>query len=198
MSNTVPAYATSPAARLLATHCLCCGRPLIDADSVEAGVGPDCRETYGYGLRQGAPDWAAFDAALTGTAAALEVHEQLCDPRTVANWLVWRIATHRDAPAARAYCRAVWALGYHHLAGKIATRLGAVVVTRKGDELVVRARFLATFAPALRLAGCPSRWDDATKTRRVPASARLALWRAIGTAYGRGTLVVGERGISLA
>lgn len=31
---------------LLATHCALCGRPLIDAESVELGIGPICRKMY--------------------------------------------------------------------------------------------------------------------------------------------------------
>lgn len=41
-------YETAKATRLLATNCLCCSRPLLDAQSVEAGIGPHCRKKYGY------------------------------------------------------------------------------------------------------------------------------------------------------
>lgn len=41
-------YENAPASSLLATNCLCCNRPLVDAASVEAGIGPICREKYGY------------------------------------------------------------------------------------------------------------------------------------------------------
>lgn len=40
-------YENAPATTLLATNCACCGRALVDAKSVEAGIGPDCREKYG-------------------------------------------------------------------------------------------------------------------------------------------------------
>jgi len=33
---------------MLATHCAVCSRPLVDAASVEAGMGPDCRDRHGY------------------------------------------------------------------------------------------------------------------------------------------------------
>jgi hypothetical protein len=33
---------------MIATHCACCGRPLVDAASVETGVGPVCRKKYGF------------------------------------------------------------------------------------------------------------------------------------------------------
>jgi hypothetical protein len=36
-------YVNAPATRMLATNCCCCGRPLVDAISVELGIGPECR-----------------------------------------------------------------------------------------------------------------------------------------------------------
>jgi len=41
-------YENAPATALLATHCCCCHRPLVDAKSVEMGIGPDCRAKYGF------------------------------------------------------------------------------------------------------------------------------------------------------
>ena len=41
-------YELAPATALLDTECLCCGRALLDAASVTAGVGPVCRQNYGY------------------------------------------------------------------------------------------------------------------------------------------------------
>ena len=41
MSND---YVNSPATKMLATNCLVCGRPLVDAVSVQTGVGPECRK----------------------------------------------------------------------------------------------------------------------------------------------------------
>jgi hypothetical protein len=43
-------YENAPATRLLATHCVVCGRPLVDARSVEMGIGPDCRDQYDGGI----------------------------------------------------------------------------------------------------------------------------------------------------
>lgn len=37
-------YENAPATRMLATHCAACARPLVDAVSVETGMGPDCRK----------------------------------------------------------------------------------------------------------------------------------------------------------
>jgi len=41
-------YEDAPATKMVATHCCCCGRALVDAESVETGIGPVCREKYGF------------------------------------------------------------------------------------------------------------------------------------------------------
>lgn len=43
-------YENATATKLLATHCVCCGRALVDAVSVELGIGPECRKGYDAGL----------------------------------------------------------------------------------------------------------------------------------------------------
>lgn len=59
-------YTNAPACEMLATHCVVCGRPLVDAESVECGVGPDCRANSG--LETGIAD-------ATRTAANRLTHE---------------------------------------------------------------------------------------------------------------------------
>lgn len=43
-------YENATATKLLATHCICCGRPLVDAISVELGIGPECRNHDDAGI----------------------------------------------------------------------------------------------------------------------------------------------------
>jgi hypothetical protein len=43
-------YEAAPATKLVATACAVCARPLVDAQSVELGIGPDCRNRYGYDM----------------------------------------------------------------------------------------------------------------------------------------------------
>ena len=45
-------YENAPATIMLATHCCCCGRPLVDAISVELGIGPECRNGRTDGISQ--------------------------------------------------------------------------------------------------------------------------------------------------
>lgn len=41
-------YENAPATKFVATHCVCCGKALVDAPSLETGMGPVCRKKYGY------------------------------------------------------------------------------------------------------------------------------------------------------
>jgi hypothetical protein len=45
-------YVNAPATKLLATNCLACGRPLVDAISVSVGLGPECREGFDGGISE--------------------------------------------------------------------------------------------------------------------------------------------------
>lgn len=66
-------YEDATATKLLATDCLCCGRPLLDADSVTVGVGPICRVKYGVASASGPNREEAnrliYEAALPDTSA---------------------------------------------------------------------------------------------------------------------------------
>lgn len=44
------AYENAPATKMLATNCVVCGRALVDAVSVEMGIGPECRKEYDGGI----------------------------------------------------------------------------------------------------------------------------------------------------
>lgn len=62
-------YTQAPATRMLATHCVVCGRPLVDDVSVETGIGPECREKAGIvpdvsAEVQAAGNKLVFEAAL--------------------------------------------------------------------------------------------------------------------------------------
>lgn len=89
----------APATRLVATRCAVCGRSLVDAESVEAGIGPDCRQKYGFNI---------------------PVEPEL---RAIANKIVHDIAlgsypgAEVDEPL-----RELRALGFDHLADRIAER----------------------------------------------------------------------------
>lgn len=185
-------YENAPATLLLATHCAACGRALLDAVSVEAGMGPDCREKYGYGEAQNTPD---FERALACLATfTTPVAEVLVpgDAHATANKLVNRAARGLDAGACIA---AIDALGFKTLAAKLGARIHAVRVEQVDGVLVVHAPFSAEFNEAVRSVPGQRFVKEGKKAwRTVPVSSRAALWAALKRAFPTGTMVLGTKG----
>ena len=112
-------YETAPATAMLATHCGICGRPLVDAQSVETGIGPVCREKY---------------------MVADKVTEAA---RAEGNKLIYRIAQlQRGKEVDQAILR-LTELGFAKLVGRIQKRLrkrSAVRISYQGSRLVLNTR----------------------------------------------------------
>lgn len=68
-------YLEAPAAKLLASHCCACGRSLVDAVSVELGIGPECREHNDGGISgevRAEANRLTYSASLLASAGKLE------------------------------------------------------------------------------------------------------------------------------
>lgn len=75
-------YTNAPACKLLATHCVCCGRPLVDSVSVELGIGPECREGINGDLdeeKRKLANQLVFEAALAAQAGHISKVLELAD-----------------------------------------------------------------------------------------------------------------------
>lgn len=110
-------YENAPATKLLATACACCGRDLVDAVSVETGIGPECRKKYSV-------DTDVSEAA-----------------RREANQIVYGLA--QKGVGYRAYRPAIARLaelGFDVLAARIAKRFRTVVPPVLSAEQVARLR----------------------------------------------------------
>lgn len=187
-------YENAPATKMVATHCAICSKPLVDADSVEAGIGPHCRKRHGYGVPNGDPDWnRAAELLLAGGM----------DPQTLPCWgedahKASNVLTHQVAAGlggklilARLVA-AVEALGYSRLARAMGKALGAVVVERGETNLRVKAPYSETFN--LNVRRVPGqRWNREEKVREVPVESAKALWVALKNSYDAGTLVFGSK-----
>lgn len=161
-------YENAPATRLVATHCAVCARPLVDAPSVESGIGPVCREKYGLNV-----DMAE-------------------DVRREANRLVYQIAAHQKGISVAQAVGRLRELGLEKLASRIAERAADIVIEEDGEDLVVRAPYLPEAIPAFRgIRG--RRWDKEAKANRVPARARRELWLLLQRFYS-GSVGVGPKG----
>jgi len=152
-------YTAAPATKILATHCACCRRPLLDAKSVECGVGPICRKKY--------LDLDGLDE----------------DTRKRANVLVYECAATDDPEVLMGNIAELSLLGCDTIATKLADRCGAVSVTQAADDaLVVRSGYSADFVNATR--GLPGRrWIKEEKTTCFHSAAWGKLSAALADCY---------------
>jgi hypothetical protein len=168
-------YENAPAAAMVATHCAVCARPLVDALSVELGIGPDCRKRY-------APELFAGASGLSADRAEANAH------------LHW-VAIHQDSAEVRERVARIHALGFPALAERIAKRLGCVRIEQDGDTFLVRAPFNPEHVERLRRVP-GRRWDSASKADRIPLASKAALWAAL-VAVHAGRLGIGPKGMFL-
>jgi len=161
-------YEDAPATEMLASHCAACGRPLLDAKSVELGIGPECRRKLGFNMEcaEGA--------------------------REEANQLVFMVALKQRGIEVATACARLRELGFEKLAARIEKNAVDVRIEEDGDRLRVHARYLEEATPTWR--AIPGRrWDGDAKANEIPARERRALW-ALLTRYYPGAVAIGPRG----
>jgi hypothetical protein len=176
-------YETAPATVMLATHCAICGRPLVDARSVETGIGPDCRAKYGK--------------------ADVVTESQ----RSEANGIVYRLALWRSevlgGPTIEEVAedlRRVRQLGLFRLADVLDERLCDVVLVETSACLELTTPFKPSFVSDLRSSSVPlRRWNAEKKAWEVAANAskeeRARLWACVRRHF-EGRLFKGPRGVT--
>lgn len=164
-------YENAPATRMLATYCGACARPLVDARSVEIGLGPDCRRRHGYS--------AAMEAAT-------EVERQR------ANKLVYQVALDQKGPGVVRAAEELRTIGFGRLADRILERCVAIEIKAEGDRLAVRTPFSEQAVALFR--GIPNRrWDGERKVNLVPEAERRTLWQVLERAFP-GAVGLGPQG----
>jgi hypothetical protein len=168
-------YENAPATKLVAKNCAICGRPLVDALSVECGIGPICREESGYDV------------------------EAEPEARATANAIVHRIATGMPLDELIPAIETLSAFGFKKLADTVAARKATIVVEDWGDgTLAVFTPYHSEFVNALKTATPWRKWDGAQKCWLVPAgrSTSAKLWAAMKWCFP-GALAIGPKGLKL-
>jgi hypothetical protein len=173
-------YENAPATKLLATHCIICGKELVDAVSVEAGIGPTCREKHGYmidadeSVRAQVNKLVHHAAARAGLAARTKEDLEF----------VFTTATQIEA------------LGYTLLAKKIRERFVAIVLTENGTHVEAVTPYSEAFLGALKrdVFYQDRRWNKEKKCWEVKVSAKVQLLKALATAYP-GKPALGSKGV---
>lgn len=166
-------YEDAKATKLLATNCICCGRPLVDAKSVEIGIGPDCRAKHGF--------------------------DQECseESRRAANVLVHAASLATDAFTILTICEDLSKLGFAKLAAKVRDQFTQVTIEAMADgSLLVNANWDAMVTPAFNadIKRIPGRkpviskgtgkgGKDEWKGWAVPVQQKSALWSTLQKHY---------------
>lgn len=171
---TTTGYENAPATVMLATCCAACGRPLVDAVSVEAGMGPDCRKKY---MRA----------------------ETSPENRTAVNAMVHSLAlvvSHRGqsdiARNAAITINAVRELGFEKLADKLTKVYIAITIEEVGDIVELDAPYDVRFTELAR--AIPGRrWNGETKKNTFPVTAKRALFAALVACFP-GAAALGPKG----
>jgi hypothetical protein len=169
-------YLSAPATKMLSTHCVCCGRALLDATSVQMGIGPECR---------GGDDGGIAD-----------------DVRVAANKLVFEAsvaASAGEVGKVKELAEMIKSLGLSELAEKVGRRFAnaernvEIEVEDCGIVLLVKTPYRRGDAEAFKEAwrAIPGRrWNREVGANEVPASQKLAVWallkRFFPGRYGKG------------
>lgn len=188
-------YENAPATKMVATFCACCARPLVDATSVETGVGPECRKRHGFDK----PDQEVgleHACVVAGTFGETELGQTLLAKTTVremANVLVHRVAVMQDGPSITLLVNAIRMLGYTKLANRCAQRLATVTIEEAADRFVIRTPYRPETVDAWRrIPG--RRWDRDAKANTVPTSSRKELWSFLRANF-HGATGAGPKGL---
>lgn len=182
-----------PATKLVATHCCVCGRPLVEADSVETGIGPICSKRNKVGHFSHTPDVEGAAGFLVGTGVVVNLE----DPHKAANQLIYILAADQESPHVSALCMALEALGYTEVARAIASRLAPAYVSVRSENGGLAVRFKTksdgTFDKLVTaFRSVPGRgFDKKTKTNSFPVTSKGALWTALVKALPKGSIVDG-------
>ena len=161
-------YETAAATLLVATHCCACGRPLVDAQSVELGIGPVCRKKHGFDM---------------------PVDDEV---RASANKLVYQIAANPQGLDTLKKISEIRELGFSVLADCLENRVAAVRVMVVEGRVRLVTPYNAEFVSEIKaIAG--RKWHKDEKVWSFPIQARPALWEALQLHFS-GALAVGPKG----
>jgi hypothetical protein len=173
-------YENALATKLLATHCACCARPLVDAKSVETGMGPTCRKKHGF-------DRPDLDVAIESLTFPIEAELRANTTREIANRIVYRVAigvSHKDLHPIKLanYLSTLAAIGFVKLSNSLAKQSVKVTITEENNSFIVESDYNESFvAMSRRIAG--RRWNAEKKVNVFPVSSKAEVFAALRSCY---------------
>lgn len=204
-------YTNAPACTMLATQCCVCNRPLLDAISVEMGIGPECRKKYmgkGEGLSEEARKEAnqivyqlalvisgvnyenahgtrePMDTVVTSDAA--QAAHAIGGPRAVGQMLA------ANTPTGGHLLDKLYALGFGKLAEKLEKAWMPIRIEEKDGRIVLTTPYNPdAVAASQQIKG--RQWDKANKVNTFPVTAKAAVWDLL-TKFYAGMAGMGPKG----
>jgi hypothetical protein len=153
-------YENAPGTKMLSTRCICCGRPLLDALSVEIGIGPVCRKNTGYDQ----------------VKVSLEAKQR-------ANGLVHHMAMDQgNFELLSSVYFQLYQLGFRTLADTIGSRLANIKIVEDGNKLYVKAPYNPRFiSMSMYLPG--RHWSKRKRHTEFRITAKVPLYSVLKRAY---------------
>lgn len=175
-------YEDAPSTRFVDLCCVICGRPLRNPDSLEAAIGPVCRQRAGYDIPEVAPEVRA---------EANRLIEQLSRLRTLHR------GEERHFPDPRAplpLLHRLRALGFTALAEHLLEKVSEITLTQEGPCYLLDNP-KPTDEQLAVLRAVPGRQWDIEKMRNVfPVTSKKALFEAMKKIWP-GLPVKGPKGV---
>jgi len=163
-------YEDAPATRMVATHCAICHRALVDALSVEVGVGPVCRKRW---------------------LTELEALDEDDEARQAANKIIHAIACRQNEDNL-ALVKELFALGFPKVVKAIMRVIAKVKIEEGNLGYLVKTPYCEAAATAWRRVP-GRRWDKDAKANWVPKAAKRHVYALLLT-YHEGEMAIGPKG----
>ena len=163
-------YEDAPATRMVATHCAICHRDLVDALSVEVGVGPVCRKRH------------------LAELAALDEDDE---SRQAANKIIHAIAC-RQGEDNLARIKELFALGFPGVVTAIMRTIARVKIEEGDLGYLIKTPYCPDALTAWRRVP-GRRWEKEKKANWVPKDAKQHAYALLLT-YHEGEMAMGPKG----
>lgn len=178
-------YVNAPATKMLATHCLLCGRPLLDSVSVQQGLGPECRKHMNVIANAEHQELAN---KLIHLAAIAVQNGKIQDVLSIAN----AVEDSCQMPELAKKIRERFSDAVYK-----AEHFADITIFEDGENLLVKTPYRRGEAEAFRQAwrNVPGRrWISDKGMNMIPKSSKLQMWTLLRTFFP-GKWGIGPKGV---
>jgi len=187
------AHVNAKATKILATHCCVCSTPLVDAKSIQAGIGPVCARKYlkNRDVETTPEEWGRAIDLLAGAKLVPDdvkgkALKRRDDARHVCNLLVyWASTNYSDKSYVFECSQIIRMLGYVKLADKLEQDRTSAWLEQDEEFIYIHSRYEPDFPRVLRKHTWNAKWmPKPDKCWRVPLAHMSGALFALAMVYG--------------